>query len=121
VLEQFIEDVNSTQCIMFGDNLEENVLGHGKVVISKDLSLENVMLVKSLGCNLISILYLASTGYNYYFSYNHVKVFRSDNLKLVCVGYVETNFTWLLSQKRASLSLNMSNGQVYEACLWHRR
>jgi hypothetical protein len=35
VLEKFVEDVNSTQCILFGDN-------------SKDLSLENVMFVTPL-------------------------------------------------------------------------
>jgi hypothetical protein len=27
VLEQFVEDVNSTQCILFGDNSKGKVLG----------------------------------------------------------------------------------------------
>jgi hypothetical protein len=49
VLEKFIEDVNSTQCILFGDNSKGKVLGRGKLAISKDLSLENVMLVDTLG------------------------------------------------------------------------
>jgi hypothetical protein len=89
VLEKFVEDVNSTQCILFGYNSKEKVLGRSKLAISKDLSLENVMLVDTLGYNLLSICHLESIGYECYFTYNHVKVFRSDNLKLVCVGHFE--------------------------------
>jgi hypothetical protein len=69
VLEQFIEDVNSTQCILFEDNSKEKVLGRGKLAISKDLFLENVMLVDTLGYNLLSIRHLASTGYDCYITY----------------------------------------------------
>lgn len=50
-----------------------------------------VMLVESLGYNLLSIYHLANAGYNSYFNKYCVKVFRSDNLKLVLVGYVENN------------------------------
>src|SRR5271165_776443 len=89
VLDQFIEDVNSTSSIVYGDNSRGKVLGFGKVAITKDLSLVNVMLVESLGYNLLSIHHLASIGYNLYFSVNNVMVFRSDNLKLVFVGHVE--------------------------------
>jgi hypothetical protein len=66
-------------------------LSRGKLTISKDLSLGNVMLVDTLGYNILSICHLESIGYDCYFTYNHVKVFRSDNLKLVCVGHVEDN------------------------------
>ncbi|KAK1606599.1 hypothetical protein QYE76_030272 [Lolium multiflorum] len=62
VLEQFIEDINKKSSITFGDNSKGKVLGYGKMAISKDLCLETVMLVESLG---------------------------RDNLKLVLVGYVE--------------------------------
>jgi hypothetical protein len=64
VLEQFVEDVNSTQCILFGDNSKGKVLGRGKLATSRDLSLENVMLVDTLGYNLLSILHLASISYD---------------------------------------------------------
>ena len=97
LLDQFIEDVNKKSSITFGDN----VLGYGKVAISKDLCLETVMLVESLGYNLLSIYHLANAGYNSCFTNYCVKVFRSDNLKLVLVGYWRTTFTWLTSRKRA--------------------
>jgi hypothetical protein len=66
-LDQFIADINSTTSITFGDNLKGKVLWYGKVVITKDLSLENVMLVKSLGCNLLFIYHLTNAGYDSYF------------------------------------------------------
>jgi hypothetical protein len=70
VLEQFVEDINSTQCILFRDNSKGKVLGRGKLAISKDLSLENIMLVDTLGYNLLSIRHLASISYDCDFTYN---------------------------------------------------
>src|SRR5664279_3450398 len=89
MLDQFIEDVNRKSSITFGDNSQGKVLGYGKVAITKDLSLENVILVESLGYNLLSINHLAHIGYNSYFTISNVMVFRSDNLKLFFVGHVE--------------------------------
>ena len=52
-LDQFIHDVNSTSSITFGDNSKGKVLGYGKLVISKVLTLETVLLVENLGYNLL--------------------------------------------------------------------
>jgi hypothetical protein len=52
-LDEFINAINSMSSITFGDNSKGKVLGYDKVVITKDLSLENVMLVKSIGDNLL--------------------------------------------------------------------
>ncbi|KAK1696452.1 hypothetical protein QYE76_013149 [Lolium multiflorum] len=62
VLDQFIEDINKKSSITFGDNSKGKVLGYGKVAISKDLCLETVMLVESLGYNLLSIYHLADAA-----------------------------------------------------------
>ena len=80
LLDQFIEDVNKSSSITFGDKSKGKVLGYGKVEISKDLCLETVMLVESLGYNLLSIYHLADAGYDSYFTRYCVKVFRGDNL-----------------------------------------
>jgi hypothetical protein len=121
VLEQFVEDVNSTQCILFGDNSKGKVLVQEKLAISKELSLENVMLVDTLGYNLLSIRHLASIGYDCYFTYNHVKVFRSDNLKLVCVRHVEDNLYVVDFSKESISSSTYLIAKVDEDWLWHRR
>jgi hypothetical protein len=121
VLEQFVEDVNSTQCILSGDNSKGKVLGRGKLAISMDFSLENVMLVDTLGYNLLSICHLASIGYDCYFTYNHMKVFRSDNLKLVCVGHIEDNLYVVDFLKENTSSSTCLISKVDEGWLWHRQ
>ncbi|KAK1680292.1 hypothetical protein QYE76_041140 [Lolium multiflorum] len=122
VLDQFIEDINKKSSITFGDNSKGKVLGYGKVAISKDLCLETVMLVESLGYNLLSIYHLADAGYNSYFTNYCVKVFRSDNLKLVLVGYVENNLYVVdLSKESPSPSTCLMAAKHDEGWLWHRR
>jgi hypothetical protein len=88
-LDEFIDMINSTSSIPFGDNTKGMVLGNRKKMITKDLSLQNGILIKSFSYNLLSIYHLADASYDSYFSKHHVKVFRSDNLTLVLVGYVE--------------------------------
>ena len=121
MLDQFIQDVNLSSSITFGDNSKGKVLGYGKVVVSKDLSLETVMLVETLGYNLLSIYHLANASYDSYFSKHYVKVFRSDNLKLVLVGHVEDNlYVVNLSKENPSLPTCLI-AKVDEGWLWHRR
>src|SRR3954465_15355802 len=88
-LDQFIHDVNSTSSITFGDNSKGKVLGYGKLVICKVLSLETVLLVENLGYNLLSIKHLADADYDSYFSRTFMKVFRGDDLSLVLIGHLE--------------------------------
>ncbi|KAK1630727.1 hypothetical protein QYE76_005042 [Lolium multiflorum] len=122
VLDQFIEDINKKSSITFGDNSKGKVLGYGKVAISKDLCLETVMLVEHLGYNLLSIYHLADAGYNSYFTKYYVQVFRSDNLKLVLVGYVENNLYVVdLSKESPSFSTCLMAAKHDEGWLWHRR
>ncbi|KAK1632483.1 hypothetical protein QYE76_006798 [Lolium multiflorum] len=122
VLDQFIEDINKKSSITFGDNSKGKVLGYGKVAISKDLCLETVMLVEYLGYNLLSIYHLVDAGYNSYFTKYYVQVFRSDNLKLVLVGYVENNLYVVdLSKESPSPSTCLMAAKHDEGWLWHRR
>ncbi|KAK1607467.1 hypothetical protein QYE76_031140 [Lolium multiflorum] len=122
VIDQFIEDINKKSSITFGDNSKGKVLGYGKVAISKDLCLETVMLVEHLGYNLLSIYHLADAGYNSYFTKYYVQVFRSDNLKLVLVGYVENNLYVVdLSKESPSPSTCLMAAKHDEGWLWHRR
>src|SRR5215203_2300501 len=53
---------SSQKYITFGDNNKGKVLGLGKVAISKDKHIDKVMLVQSLGYNLMSILKLCDMG-----------------------------------------------------------
>jgi hypothetical protein len=44
-----------SDCIMFGDNSQEEVLGFGKIAITIKHSISKVLLVESLDYNLLSI------------------------------------------------------------------
>ena len=46
---------DSSENIVFGDNGKGEVLGLGKIAISNDNSISNVLLVHSLSYNLLSI------------------------------------------------------------------
>ena len=50
--------------IVFGDNGKGEVLGLGKIAISNDNCISNVLLVNSLRYNLLSISQLCEMGYN---------------------------------------------------------
>ena len=96
-------------------------MGLGKVAITNDLSIENVMLVESLHYNLLSVRQLACFGYDTLFSIDCVKVFRRDNLKVAFVGHVEGDLYVVdFSQEKTHLSTClMAKADV--GWLWHRR
>jgi hypothetical protein len=48
-------DGDGVQSITFGDNSKVKVKGLGKIAISNDLSISNVLLVESLNFNLSSV------------------------------------------------------------------
>src|SRR3954471_7582355 len=77
--------------IVFGGGSKRNVLGLGKVAITNEMSLANVMLVQSLQYNLLSVRQLASVGYDTLFGLTSVKVFRRDTLEVAFVGELDGN------------------------------
>ena len=46
--------------VTFGDNSKGKVVGLGKVAITKDLSISNVLLIESVSFNLLSIAQLCN-------------------------------------------------------------
>ena len=66
-------------------------MGLGKVAISKDKSIANVMLVKSLGFNLISIAQLTDLDLEVVFTKIDCQVFKSDDHSLVFKGVRKGN------------------------------
>ena len=121
MLVEFIDSVKATSNISFGDNSKGKVLGLGKVVISSDASLKNVMLVQSLHYNLLSTIQLARAGYDSHFGEFHVTVFKRSNLKVVFVGHVEDNLYVVdfSNEKTYLATCLMAKADV--GWLWHRR
>src|SRR3954468_21010830 len=80
--ELFIDDNlshSSQKYITFGDNNKGKAIGLGKVAISKDKHIDKVMLVQSLGYNLMSISKLCDMGMFVLFSASRCVVFSQDD------------------------------------------
>ena len=69
-----------------GDNSKGKVVGLGKVSISHDSSIQNAMLVESLGYNLLPVSRLADFGFNVLFTKVDCQVFHRYNHKMVFTG-----------------------------------
>jgi hypothetical protein len=115
------EDCSNYDSITFGDNRKGKVKGLGKIAISNDHSISNVLLVESLNFNLLSVAQLCDLGFSCNFTVDDViissvdgsnlkfKGFRYENLYLVDFSSSEAKLTTCLFS-RASLGW-----------LWHRR
>src|SRR4051812_2452789 len=111
---------SSQRYITFGDNNKGKVLGLGKFDISKDKHIDKVMLVQSLGFNLMSISKLCDMGMLVLFSASCCVVFSQDDYSFVFEGY----------RKCALYIVDFSSGPAVSTCfmakatsgwLWHRR
>jgi hypothetical protein len=75
--------------IVFGDNGKGEVLDLGKIVISNDNSISNVLLVNSLRYNLLSVSQLYEMGYNCLFTDKGVEVYRRKNFSIAFTSYLK--------------------------------
>ena len=73
--------------ITFGDNNKGKVIGLGNIAIPKDKAIDDVLLVQSVGFNLMSVGKLCDLGMLVLFSISKCTVFMaSDHLSWNCHG-----------------------------------
>jgi hypothetical protein len=77
---------NSNEKIIFGDNSKVEVIGIGKVAITLEHSITNVLHVDSLGYSLLSFSQLCEMGYNCLFMDKGVEVFKREDSSIVFMG-----------------------------------
>ena len=77
--------------VSYGDKSKSQVLGLGKVVVAHDISLVDVMLVETLGYNLLSVRALGKMGFAVFIDDDLVVLLWSKSLKAAFVGYVEND------------------------------
>jgi hypothetical protein len=80
-------DSNSYDSITFGDNNKGKVKGLGKIAISNDLSISNVLLVESLNFNLLSVAQLCDLGFECIFRVDDVEIINVDGSNLIFKGF----------------------------------
>ena len=67
-------DSNGYDTITFGDNGKDKVKELGKIVISNDMSISNMLLVESLNFNLLSMAQLCDLGSKCIFGVDDVEI-----------------------------------------------
>jgi hypothetical protein len=73
--------------ITFGNNKKDKVKGLDKIAISNDMSISNVLLVKSLDFNLLSVAQLCDLGFKCIFDSDDVEVISVDGSNLILKGF----------------------------------
>jgi hypothetical protein len=81
------EEVDGQERITFGDNSKGKVQGLGKVAISNDHSISNVLYVASSSCNLLSIGQLCDLGFQFLFTEKKVVVSKKDDEQVITKGF----------------------------------
>jgi hypothetical protein len=111
----------SNVTVSYGDKSSSKVLGFGKVVITPDVSLVNVMLVETIGYNLLSVRQLDTMGYATYFDVDIVVVMWSKTLKVAFVGYVENDLYVVDFSKKPTMAAICLIAKANVGWLWYRR
>jgi hypothetical protein len=73
--------------ITFGDNGKVKVKGLGKIVISNDMSIFNVLLVESLNFNFLFVAQLCDLGFKCIFRVDDVEIISVDGSNLIFKGF----------------------------------
>jgi len=81
------EDVDNQLKITFGDNSKGKVKGLGKIAISNDNSITNMLYVSSLSFNLLSVGQLCDLGFQCLFNKKEVIVTKEDDNEMVFKGF----------------------------------
>ena len=91
------EEVDGQEKITFGDNSKGKVKGLGKVAISNDHSISNVLYVASLSFNLLSVGKLCDLGFQCLFTEKEVVVSKKDDDQVIFKGFRYNNLYLVVS------------------------
>jgi hypothetical protein len=80
-------DSNGYDSIIFGDNGKSKVKRLGKIAISNDMSISNVLLVESLNFNLLSVAQLCDPRFKCIFGVDDVEIISVDGSNLIFKGF----------------------------------
>jgi hypothetical protein len=113
-------DSNGYNSITFGYNGKGKVKGPGKIAISNDLSIFNVLLVESLNFNLLSVAQLCDLGFKCIFGVNDVAIISIDGSNLIFKGFRYENLYLVdFDAREAQLSTCLLTKSSM-GWLWHR-
>jgi hypothetical protein len=109
--------IQSTQMMTFSDNGKGKVKGFGKIAISNDLSISNVLLVESLNFNLLSVAQLCDFGFKCIFRVDDVEIISVDGSNLIFKGFRYENLYLIdFNASEAQFSTCLFTNLVWVGC-----
>ncbi|KAK2435400.1 gag-protease polyprotein [Trifolium repens] len=117
--ERFLEDIKSytSSYVTFGDGEKGQIMGVGKLISNSLPKLDNVLFVKGLRVNLISISQLSDQGLKVDFSKNECLV-TNDKGELLMKGTRSEDNCYLWVPQETTKPTTCPVSQVDEAKLW---
>ena len=113
--------MDSNENILFGDNSKGDVIGLGKVAITLEHSITNVLHVDSLGYNLLSVSQLCEMDFNCLFKDKGVEIFRREDFSIVFISHLK-NKLYLVDFDKSKANLETCLvAKSSMGWLWHRR
>jgi hypothetical protein len=107
--------------VTYGDNTRGRVAGLGKITITKDFSISNILYVESLTFNLVSVAQFCDFGLMCTFDKYGVIVFHEKDKSLMFKGFRYGHIYLVdFSEKEAS-SMTCLFSKTSFGWLWHRR
>ena len=107
--------------VTFGDNSKGEIIGIGNIGKCSSHCIEDVLLVKNLKHNLISISQLCDRGNRVIFEPTHCIVENLSDKKPLFIGPRQENVYVLNLENLPSSSLSCLSAINNDAWLWHRR
>ena len=75
--------LNDEEYVTFGDNGKRKIIGIGSIGKNSSSSIENILLIKGLKHNLLSISQLYNKGYKVVFESSKCEVIDINNTKII--------------------------------------
>ena len=107
--------------VIYGDNNTGKVIGVGKVGKNSSTSIDNVILVKGLKHNLISVSQLCDKGNLVTFDSKCCLIKRQDTNEIVLIGHRVDNVYMINLDEVSSNDVKCLVSKNDETWLWHRR
>jgi hypothetical protein len=118
---QSLQLTQESQEIVFGDSGNGEVIGIGNIPISEHQSPSNVLLIDSLGCNLLSVSQLCEMGFDCMFTNVIVKILGREDSFVAYISQLISKL-YLVDFRTSRVSSDTCLvAKSDEGWLWHRR
>jgi transposase InsO family protein len=107
--------------VTYGDNSRVRIVGLGRIAITKDLSISNVLFVESLSFNLLSVAQLCDLRLICTFDKNGVVVINEKDKSLVFKGFRHGHIYLVDFSSKEENSMTCLFSKSSLEWLWHRR